>query len=187
MKRHFAFLFVVLLSSLPLAALQQSDPQDQPQQQQDQQQNQQQDQKQEEKRPTLGPPPAPTPGPGLEPTTDYVLDAARLMHVRKIYVEEIDNQLSAKLIEGLAKSGRFRIVLDKKEADAVIRGSCLDARHLRTVHSEVYLSDRVTGKSIWQDNVHVPYNPPPLAKAVDKTADEILRHLANAVLHPRTR
>lgn len=176
MKRHCALSFIILALSLTLAAQQQPDQQDKPSVQQDQQQ------KQEEKRPTLGPAPAPAPGmPG--PATDFVLDPARLMHVRKIYVEQIDNQLSDKLMEGLAKSGRFRLVLDKKEADAVIRGTCLDARRLKTVHSEVYMSDRATGKSIWQDNVHVPYNPPPLSKAVDRTAGEILRHLANTVSH----
>lgn len=181
MKRQLALLFLILVSSLTLAAQQQSDQQEQPPRQDQQQPDQQQ---QEEKRPTLGPAPAPAPGTGAGgPATDFVLDAARLMRVRKIYVELIDNQLSDKLMEGLAKSGRFRLVLDKKEADAVIRGTCLDARRLRTVHSEVYMSDRLTGKSIWQDNVRVPYNPPPLSKAVEKTSEEILRHLAGTVSH----
>jgi hypothetical protein len=178
MKRHCALFFLILVSCLALPAQQQPDQQDQ----QPSQQNQQQ--KEEEKRPTLGP--APAPGLGekpREPATDFVVDAAKLMRVRKIFVEPIDNQLSDKLLEGLSKSGRFRVVAERKDADAVIRGTCFDARRLRTVHSEVYLSDRATGRSIWQDNVRVPYNPPPLTKAVDRTADEILSHLANSVAH----
>ncbi len=176
MKRLFALFFLILVSNLTLPAQQQSNPPDQ--------QPQQEQQQKEEKRPTLGPAPAP----GLaerprEPATDFVQDPAKLLHVRKIFVETIDNQLSDKLLEGLAKSGRFRVVVDRKDADGVIRGTCFDARRLKTVHSEVYLSDRATGKSIWQDNVRVPYNPPPLSKAVDRTADEILRHLANSVAH----
>jgi curli biogenesis system outer membrane secretion channel CsgG len=149
--------------------------------------------KKEEQKPTLGPPPAtsqdqkkqqrPTLGPSSEeslggPSSAVTSDPARLAHTRKIYIENIDNRLSDKLLTGLGKSGRFRIVAERNEADAILRGTCFDSRRLKTLHSEVYLNDRVTGKSIWQDSVRVPYNPPSLAKAVDRTADEILKHLA---------
>ncbi|HET7840668.1 MAG TPA: hypothetical protein VFM21_03640, partial [Terriglobia bacterium] len=155
--------------------------QDQPEPQQ-QQQPQPGPAQKEEKRPTLGPPTPPTPGMvPVGPATDFVLDAAKLMRVRKVYVEAIDNHLSDKLMDGLSKSGRFQVVADKKDADAIIRGTCFDARHLRSVHTEIFMSDRLTGKSIWQDTVRVPYSPPPLAKAVDATADRILLHLANSV------
>ncbi len=125
-------------------------------------------------RPTLGPPPTPSlHGPRSSTTTD----ASKLLRIKKIFVERMDNQLSDKLTEGLAKLGRFRIVLDEKEADAVMRGSCLDSRRLKSVHSEVFISDRASGSSIWQDNVRHPFNPPGLEKAVDETATTILEHL----------
>lgn len=183
MKRFLGLAIIILVSRFGAQAQQQSN---QSQQQQGQQQGQPEQPPKEEKRPTLGPEPAPAPGtnPGPSaPATDFVQDAAKLMRVRKVYVEPIDNHLSEKLLEGLSKSGRFQVVAEKKDADAVLRGTCFDARHLRSVHSEVFLSDRLTGKSIWQDVVHVPYNPPPLAKAVQATADQILRHLANSAAH----
>ncbi len=180
MKRHYGLIVLIVVSVLP--ALAQQDQDQQPQQPPPEQQQKQ------EKRPTLGPEPAPGPTSGMMPTgpaTDFVLDAGKLMRVRKVYVEPIDNHLSDKLMDGLSKSGRFQVVADKKDADAIIRGTCFDARHLRSVHTEIFMSDRVTGKSIWQDTVHVSYNPPPLAKAVDSTADRILRHLANSVARAR--
>lgn len=135
--------------------------------------------KKEERKPTLGPPPAPS----LEgPVNAITTDPSRLARVRKIYIEAIDNRLSDKLLDGLGKSGRFHIVAERAQADAVIRGTCFDSRHLKTLHSEVFLSDRLTGKSIWQDSIHVPYNPPALPKAVDATADAILKHLAESVM-----
>jgi hypothetical protein len=184
MKRFCGLVILILIWGFNLQARQQPDQPDQdqpPPPQQDQQQKQ-------EQRPTLGPPPQPGPTTGAGgPATDLVQDPAKLLRVRKIFVESIDNHLSDKLLEGLAKSGRFRVVADKKEADAVIRGTCFDARHLKTVHSEVYMSDPATGKSIWQDNVRVHYNPPPLSKAVETTASEMLRHLANSVAHAQPR
>jgi hypothetical protein len=179
MKRLCGLVILILVFPYALPAQQQSD-------QQNQQEPQQEQQQKEEKRPTLGPEPAPTTGTG-GPATDFLQDPAKLLRVRKVFVEPIDNNLSEKLLEGLAKSGRFRVVVSKKEADAVIRGTCFDARRLRSVHSEVYMSDPVTGKSIWQDSVRVPYNPPPLSKAVERTADEILRHLAMRVSHAQIR
>ena len=84
-------------------------------------------------------------------------------------------------MEGLAKTGRYQIVLEEKDADAVLRGSCLDSRRLKSVHSEVFISDRATGASIWQDNVRKSFNPPTLEKAVDDTASTILQHLDESV------
>jgi hypothetical protein len=140
--------------------------------------------KKEERRPTLGPPPASAPE---APTHAITTDPARLHRVRSIYIETIDNRLSDKLLEGLGKSGRFRVVAEHDQADAVLSGTCFDSRRLKTLHSEVYLSDRVTGKSIWQDSVRVPYNPPSLAKAVDSTAEAILKHLAGSVMRSQPR
>jgi hypothetical protein len=135
------------------------------------------------KRPTLGAAPPPSlNGPKSSTTTD----PQKLIRVRKIFVERIDNQLSDKLMEGLAKSGRFRIVADAKEADAVLRGTCFDSRRLKSVHSEVFISDRVTGASIWQDTVLRPFNPPTLQKVVDDTATTIVGHL-NDSLHEAER
>jgi len=132
------------------------------------------------KRPTLGPAPAAPPslnGPRSSTTTD----PQKLIRVRKIFVERIDNQLSDKLMEALAKSGRFRIVADTKEADAILRGTCFDSRRLKSLHTEVFISDRITGASIWQDNVQRPFNPPTLQKVVDDTASTIVGHLNDSV------
>jgi hypothetical protein len=129
-------------------------------------------------RPTLGPPPAQSPNGPRSSTTS---DMQKLTHMRKIFVERIDNQLSDRLMEGLSKSGRYQIVLEEKEADSVVRGSCLDSRRLKSVHSEVFISDRATGASIWQDNVRKSFNPPTLEKAVGDTASTILEHLDESV------
>jgi len=96
-------------------------------------------------------------------------------------VERIDNQLSDKLMESLAKTGRFQIVAEEKDADAVLRGTCLDSRRLKSVHSEVFISERTTGASIWQDNVRRSFNPPALDKVVDDTAAIIVEHLNASV------
>ena len=141
-------------------------------------------QKKEEQRPTLGPPPASA---RESPHNAITTDRARLLRVRKVYVERIDNRLSDELLDGLAKSGRFLIVAEREEAEGVIRGTCFDSRRLKVVHSEVFLSDRVTGASIWQDNVRQPFNPPPLQKAVEQTADVVLKDLAVSIVNARNR
>lgn len=131
-----------------------------------------------QKRPTLGPPSTSSPnGPRSSTTTD----PQKLTHMRKIFVERIDNQLSDKLMEGLSKTGRYQIVLDEKAADSVVRGSCLDSRRLKSVHSEVFISDRASGASIWQDSVRSSFNPPGLDKAVEESAGLILDHLNDSV------
>jgi hypothetical protein len=95
-------------------------------------------------------------------------------------VERIDNVLSDHLIEGISKVGRFRIVSQPKEADATLRGSCLESRRLKRVHSEVFISDR-NGASIWQDNIFRPYNPPSLDQAVTETAQLVVEHLRQSI------
>lgn len=139
-------------------------------------------QKKDQQRPTLGPPSgSANEGPHNAITTDR----GGLLRVRKVYVERIDNRLSDELLDGLAKSGRFSIVAERDEAEGVFRGTCFDSRRLKVVHSEVFLSDRVTGASIWQDNVRQPYNPPPLKKAVEQTAELVLRDLAASIVSAR--
>ena len=100
--------------------------------------------------------------------------------VHSLYVERIDNSLGDKLIEALTKQGRFKLVSLAKEADATLRGSCLESRRLKRVHSEVFITDRA-GNSLWQDNVFRPYNPPPLAQAVDETARLVVDHLGGSL------
>lgn len=133
---------------------------------------------QEQKRPTLGPAPAPS---LRGPRNASIMDARRLVRVQKIYVERMDNSLGEKLIEDLAKGRRLRVVGDRKEADAVLRGTCFDSRRLKSVRSEVYLNG-IHGEPIWQDSVHRPYNPPTLAAVVSETADLIVAHLAESIL-----
>lgn len=137
----------------------------------------QQEQRKQQQRPTLGAPTEPSLG---GPRSSTTTDPRKLTRVRSIYVERIDNMLSDRLAEGLAKMGRFRVVASRNEADAVVRGTCFDSRRLKSVHSEVYLTDR-SGASIWQDDVRRPFNPPPLPKVVDNTAAEILQHLGDSI------
>jgi hypothetical protein len=124
-------------------------------------------------RPTLGPAPAPSLRGPRNSTTN---DARKLLRIHTLYVERIDNVLSDHLIEGISKVGRFRIVSQPKEADATLRGSCLESRRLKRVHSEVFISDR-NGVSVWQDNIFRPYNPPSLDQAVTETAQLVVEHL----------
>jgi len=131
-----------------------------------------------EKRPTLGPAPAPTLGEA--PRTALTRDSRKLMRIRSLYIERIDNALSDKLLEALAKSGRFRVVAKPKDADGTVRGSCLESRRLKRVHSEVFISDR-EGAPVWQDAVYRPYNPPSLDQAVGDTATLLAEHLIESV------
>jgi hypothetical protein len=109
------------------------------------------------------------------------MDPAKLLRARTVFIEPIDNGLSDKLEESLAKWGHFRVVVNRNQADAVLRGSCMDSRRLKSLHSEIFLNDRRTGSSIWQDNVHQPFNPPVLSKAVSETARVIVVHLTDSV------
>jgi hypothetical protein len=127
----------------------------------------------EEQKPTLGPKPGPN-----EPShqTATVNDYRKLMRIRSIYIERMDNALSEKLVESLGKLGRFKIAAKPKEADAIMAGSCLESRRLKRLHSEVFITDR-GGGSIWQDNISRPYNPPSLEQAVNETARVVAEHL----------
>ncbi len=164
-------LATVLLTCAALVA------QDREQQEPRGQQKQEQQQQQQTQKPTLGPATEPS---LYGPRTSTTNDPRKLLRVRTIYVERIDNMLSEKLTDGLSKMGRFRIVASRSEADAVLRGTCFDSRRLKSVHSEVYLTDR-GGASIWQDSVRHPYNPPSLQKVVDNTAMEVLQHLGESL------
>jgi hypothetical protein len=130
----------------------------------------------QEQKPTLGPAPAP----GTQaPRTATVNDYRRLMRIRSIYIEKMDNALSEKLVLSLGKLGRFRIASKPKEADAIMTGSCLESRRLKRLHSEVFIADR-GGGSIWQDNLYRPYNPPSLEQAVNETAQVVAEHLGES-------
>jgi hypothetical protein len=129
----------------------------------------------EQKRPTLGEGPA-----SIGPHTASTNDKRKLVSVHSIFIESMDNGLAEKLILSIGKEGVFRIVSDQRDADAVLRGSCLDSPHLKTVHSEVFLT-AIDGSSIWQDVVHQPYRPPPLARAIAATADVIADDLEASV------
>jgi hypothetical protein len=162
--------------------------QQQPQGRQEHQEEEREEQRQQEpqqpppqgqqRRPTLGAPTEPSlSGPRTSPTSD----PRKLLRIQKIFVEPMDNLLSEKLLSGLSKMGRFHIVTKREDSDAVMSGTCFDSRRLKSVHSEVYINDRGSGASIWQDIVRRPYNPPPLAKAIDDTAARILAHLSDSI------
>ena len=132
----------------------------------------------QEQKPTLGP--APAPGGVRSPRTATVNDYRKLMRIRSIYVERMDNALSDKLVVSLGKLGRFKIASTPKEADAIVTGSCLESRRLKRLHSEVFISDR-GGGSICQDNIYRPYNPPSLEQAVNETAQVVADHLGESL------
>ena len=133
----------------------------------------------QEQKPTLSPKPGPgESGPG--PRTATVNDYRKLVRIRTLYIERMDNDLSERLAASLGKVGRFKIAANAKEADAIVRGSCVDSRRLKRLHSEVSISDR-GGGSIWQDIIFRPYNPPSLAQAVNETAQMIAEHLAESI------
>lgn len=130
-----------------------------------------------QQRPTLGPS-----EPSLRgPSSSTTINRRRLLGVRKIYVDRIDNKLSDKIIEDLSGSSMLKVVDKREDADAILRGTCFQSRRLKRVHSEVYLNDRDSGASVWQDIVYVSYDPPALNKAVDKSAAEIVTHLFQSI------
>ncbi|MGA2077052.1 MAG: hypothetical protein ABSH52_26480 [Terriglobia bacterium] len=131
----------------------------------------------QEQKPTLGP----KPGPGESgPRTATVNDYRKLMRIRTLYIERMDNDLSEKLVASLGKLGRFKMATNAKEADAIVRGSCLESRRLKRLHTEVSITDR-GGGSIWQDIIFRPYNPPSLAQAVIESAQMIAEHLGESI------
>ena len=132
-------------------------------------------------------PPSLGPAPSLNgPRNSTIVDAHKLLSIRTIYVEPIDNRLNQSLTEDLSKEGPFQVVSDRAKADAVLRGTCFDSRHMKDVHTEVFLTGP-GGKSVWQDIVRTPYSPPPLAKAVSNTATLIVLHLKQSLQEARRR
>ncbi len=111
------------------------------------------------------------------PNTSFTMNARALMRVHTIFIEPIENRLGIKIADDLSKLGRFRLAVDKRQADAVLSGTCLDATHLKLLHSEVFLSNRVTGAAIWQDEIRLPLDPPPLRKALRQTAQKVTQDL----------
>jgi hypothetical protein len=107
--------------------------------------------------------------------------------MRKVYIEWMDHNLNEKLTDDLAHISWLKVVEKPEQADAVVRGTCFSLRRLKRLHAEVYISDRVSGKSIWQDVIRVPFNPPALPEAVDQAASEILAHLNESVHTARRR
>ncbi|MBI4164775.1 MAG: hypothetical protein HY508_03455 [Acidobacteria bacterium] len=168
-------LWMLVLLAVPVAGAQDSasaqEPANPPASQQEP------SQKPAPRRPTLGPTPPTLQGPKTFNTTD----PRRLVRVKKIYVERMENGLQEKLIVDLAKIQRFSLVNDYSEADAVLRGTCLDMRRLKTLRSEVYLNE-VKGASIWQDNVRRPINPPSVEVAVAESAKLIAAHLVESLV-----
>lgn len=127
--------------------------------------------------PTLGPS-----GPSLaEPGNPRTTNPGMLLKMRKVYVEQIDHNLNERLEEDMAHLSWLKVVDKEDDADAIIRGTCFDLPRLKRMHAEIYITDRVSGKSIWQDAVRVAYGPPELSKAVDQAATEILDHLNASV------
>lgn len=129
----------------------------------------------QQKPPTLGEPPSLT-GPHAANTSD----PHRLLQVHSIFIDQMDNGLAEKLMEVIGNKNLFRIAGNRRDADAVLRGTCFDSTRLKIVHSEVFLTGR-GGESIWQDIIRQPYRPPPLSQAVATTAQAIGEDLANSV------
>ena len=193
-KAFRRFWVVGLLCALTAGA--QSQPSSQQPDQQTQQPPDQQAPPQQSPRPTLGPPPdepsqpnqpnqpnRPTlrEGPSLAgPHAPNTNDAAHLLRVHSIFIEPMDNGLADKLIQEIGNKGVFRIVPDRRDADAILHGTCFDSAHLKTVHSEVFLLGR-NGSAIWQDMVRQPYKPPPLEQAVSTSAQAIADDLVASV------
>lgn len=136
--------------------------------------------------PTLGPPPGQN-GPTLGaaprlggPSTFTVTNPAKLRTVKTVYIGWMDDQLNVRLLDDFSKSGPFKVVSDRRKADAILQGTCFDSPHLKEVHSEVFLTGQ-DGKSIWQDVIHQPYHPPSLNQAVSETANLIVTHLKQSI------
>jgi hypothetical protein len=140
-------------------------------------------QQQQEQRPTL------RRGHGSlgGPNTSSTINRRALLRVHSIFIEPMENRLGYKLAGDMAKLSGIRLAEDKSSADAVLSGTCLDSSRLKLLHSEVFLSDRVTGAAIWQDVVRLPLYPPPLPKALDQTAERITRDLAESFRQAESR
>lgn len=137
-------------------------------------------------RPTLGAPPGQPSSPnhsgaGAEdslagPHQADISDPKRLLAIHSIFVARMDNELAENLTQRISREGTFSIAPDRSRADAVLHGTCFDSAHLKTLHSEVFLSTP-KGEPIWQDVVRQPYQPARLRQAVSTTADAITTDL----------
>lgn len=132
---------------------------------------------QNQQPPTLGPSEPSLAGPG----TSRTANPGRLVRMKKIYIQRIDNNLNVKLADDLAHVSWVKVVDKPEEADAIVRGTCFSLRRLKRLHAEVYVTDRISGHAIWQDVIRVPYNPPGISRAVDDAAAEILAHLRQSI------
>lgn len=149
--RHFTWVLALCLVSIPALCAQQA--------------------------PTLGPS-----GPSLGgPSNTRIANPSRLVKMRTVYIERIDHNLNEKLSDDIGHVSWLKVVNNEDDADAIVRGTCFNLRRLKRLHAEIYISDRVTGKSIWQDVVRVPYDSAAPQKAVDQAASDILAHLNQSV------
>lgn len=140
-----------------------------------------------QQRPTLGPEPSPSrpslgaPAPSLMgPMNAKILDPGKLRMVHTIFIGLMDNSLNLKLSRDFDAAGPFHVVSDRHTADAILQGTCFDSRHLKDVHSELFLTGQ-NGKPIWQDIIHQPYDPPGLGRAVADTANKAVADLRASI------
>lgn len=133
-----------------------------------------------QQRPTLGPP---EPGaPSLQgPRSVRTDNAKKLLKMRTIYIHRISHSLNEILTRDFSHVVWLKVVNKPSEANAIVRGSCYDLKNLKRLHTEVYINDRITGASIWQDVIRVPYKPPDLSKAVDEAAAQVLSDLHRSI------
>lgn len=133
-----------------------------------------------QQRPTLGPsePESPShPGPASMRTANPRL----LLKMRTIYIQRIDHNFNEILSDDLAHVSWVKVVKKPLEADAIVRGTCFSLQSLKSLHAEVYITDGVSGASIWQDVVRVPYDPPEMSKAIGNAAARVLADLNQSI------
>ena len=133
-----------------------------------------------QERPTLGPSGPESPslrGPGSSHTNNPGL----LLKMRRVYIQRIDHNFNEVLVDDMAHVSWIKVVDKPSQADAIVRGTCFSLRRLKRLHTEVYITDRISGVSIWQDVVRVPYDPPALSKAVDDAAAQVLADLNHSL------
>lgn len=127
--------------------------------------------------PTLGTQQKQPPG----QSTTVTANRRKLLSVHALYIGRIDNGLNADLAQVIGRLAWARVVTKPDEADAILQGTCFDDRRLKEIHSEIFINDRATGASIWQDVVRVHAFPPPLKKAVAETATKVASDLRKSL------
>lgn len=129
-----------------------------------------------QQRPTLGP--SGPESPSLRgPRSFRTTNPQRLLRMRRIYIQRIDHNFNEILTNDLAHASWVKVVNKPSDADAIVRGTCFTLRKLKRLHAEVYISERASRASIWQDVVSVPFDPPALSKAVNNAAARVLADL----------